>query len=79
MEQISTIISTKNVKQASLHIYDNGGSIEIVYVGESMPTMLGYNTKDEEQRKYYERKYRQAYQLIQQAILEGKEYVTLVL
>ena len=79
MEQISTIISTKNVKQASLHIYDNGGSIEIVYKGESMPTILGYNNKDEEEINFYEQKYRQAYQIIQDAILKYSDYVTLVL
>lgn len=79
MEQTSTIISTKNVKQASLHIHDEGGRIEIVYKGESMPTILGYNNKDEDEINFYEQKYRQAYQIIQQAILEGKEYVTLVL
>lgn len=79
MEQISTIISIKNVKQASLHIYDKGGSIEIAYIGESMPTALGYNTKDEDETNFYEQKYRQAYQIIQQGILDGKDYITLVL
>ena len=79
MEQITTIINTKNVKQASLHIYDNGGDIEIKYFNEQMNVMMGYNTKTEEQRKYYERQYRQAYQIIQQGILDGKEYITLVL
>ena len=79
MEQISTIISTKNVKQASLHIHDKGGSIEIVYIGESMPTILGYNTEDEDKINFYEQKYRQAYQIIQQGILDGKDYITLVL
>ena len=79
MEQISTIISTKNVKQASLYIHDKGGSIEIVYKGESMPTILGYNNKDEEEINFYEQKYRQAYQIIQDAILKYSDYVTLVL
>ena len=79
MEQISTIISTKNVKQALLHIYDNGGDIEIRYFNEQMNVMMVYNTKDEEQRKFYERQYRQAYQIIQDAILKYCDYITLVL
>lgn len=77
MEQISTIISTKNVKQASLYIHDEGGRIEIVYIDQAMPTILGYYTKEE--INFYEQKYRQAYQIIQQAILDGKDYITLVL
>lgn len=79
MEQITTIISTKNVKQATLYIHDKGGSIEIVYMDQSMPTILGYDTKDEDKINFYEQKYRQAYQIIQDAILKYCDYVTLVL